>query len=639
MYPWDSELPAEGPTCEWPEKGDDAEPHGFETDGDLGTSARRALVFRTMDIRHLTLRLGEVVSPMRGLLRLDSGEHSGIDDWPPACGLVPPIDDHMDGHMDGVEQDHMQHIFAFDPDYFNAEACFQGLGTTSLDPSTAIIHDAVSEPSVGMQQHIRSSTPLRMPAQSQWHDKADNLSINPGLRGRSETSRLPPQRTLPRRRSRYFRANHHPETAPIAIPRYPHSDNTALNPMERWQDSPPEAEAASLAAIADALKDALPSTGSSSNGRTSQRVNKRRGAYSTSGGTSASSISTGSSRSTTSYRAHSRASQRGRIAKNGGPRGRRGCTNPDLDRRPFQCTFCCDSFRTKYDWSRHETSLHLSLEKWVCTPHGGSVISQVTGRNHCAYCNMLDPAPEHLETHSHNLCHASNETHVFSRKDHLVQHLRLVHRLDTLPLINDWKIEAPPMISRCGFCNLTLHTWRQRADHLSGHFNDGKTMDDWQGGHGFEPSIQAQVMNALPPYALGAERRSFVPFSATCSDSRDHIMQMQKFYEDRQSGEGESQEYQHLRLEASRTDHLPPRADVGGEATLVSHSSMTWITRGMARFAQRQMRLGIIPTDAMFQDEARRLIYGSEDGWEQTIADNEVWLASFRSEIIERDAP
>lgn len=35
-----------------------------------------------------------------------------------------------------------------------------------------------------------------------------------------------------------------------------------------------------------------------------------------------------------------------------------------LDEGPrlFQCTFCTDRFKSKYDWSRHEKSLHLSLE-------------------------------------------------------------------------------------------------------------------------------------------------------------------------------------------------------------------------------------------------------------------------------------
>lgn len=32
--------------------------------------------------------------------------------------------------------------------------------------------------------------------------------------------------------------------------------------------------------------------------------------------------------------------------------------------RPYQCTFCTDRFKTKYDWQRHEKTFHLSLERW-----------------------------------------------------------------------------------------------------------------------------------------------------------------------------------------------------------------------------------------------------------------------------------
>ena len=32
--------------------------------------------------------------------------------------------------------------------------------------------------------------------------------------------------------------------------------------------------------------------------------------------------------------------------------------------RKYQCTFCTDTFKTKYDWQRHEASIHLSLEQW-----------------------------------------------------------------------------------------------------------------------------------------------------------------------------------------------------------------------------------------------------------------------------------
>lgn len=559
-------------------------------------------------------------------------EPPAFDHLPPTGNPVSLINSYMGDTMSGC----MKEVSTFCHGIFNIENLNSSIGGSSLmTPSTANARASVVHASDFEQGHRSPSIPHEVAQSPQYHTTGDPKAGS-NMRTVPETSAQPSQGSLPRRRSRYFRADHHQGSAPIAVPRFPINDDQALSPMQRWQDSPPEVEAASLAAIADALKNTLPSLGSSSgSSRNRYKANRRQAAYSTSGGTSISSISTGSSRSTTPNRGHRTRSRRTYVAKSAASRGRHGLSGANEERRLFQCTFCCDSFRTKYDWARHETSLHLSLEKWVCSPHGGAVISQATGRRHCAYCNMLDPTSEHLEAHGHSVCHSSGGTHEFSRKDHLVQHLRLVHRLNTLPIINDWKVEAAPMMSRCGFCNMKMHTWKQRADHLSTHFNEGKTMDDWQGGHGFEPAIEAQVMNALPPYTLGTERKSFVPFSATSSVSRDQVMQMQKFYEDRQSGEEDI--YQPPSLESFATHQLPTQTEVAIESPLVSHTSMTWITRGMAQFARRQMRLGILPTDAMFQDEARRLIYGSEDGWEQTIADNEEWLANFRAEIIENN--
>jgi hypothetical protein len=116
--------------------------------------------------------------------------------------------------------------------------------------------------------------------------------------------------------------------------------------------------------------------------------------------------------------------------------------------RIFCCTFCCDKFKNKFDWMRHEKSLHLHLESWVCAPLGGSVVLPSTGCAHCAYCNQLDPTLEHLENHNHGQC--QQQTRSFRRKDHLLQHIRLFHRLETSPLIDDWKHVITEGPSRCG---------------------------------------------------------------------------------------------------------------------------------------------------------------------------------------------
>jgi uncharacterized C2H2 Zn-finger protein len=95
--------------------------------------------------------------------------------------------------------------------------------------------------------------------------------------------------------------------------------------------------------------------------------------------------------------------------------------------RLFQCTFCTDRFNTKYDWARHEKSLHLSLEKWICAPLGDTIIDKTTGKRKCVYCDALEPSEEHLATHNHKACEEKGlDSRTFYRKDHLRQHLRLM---------------------------------------------------------------------------------------------------------------------------------------------------------------------------------------------------------------------
>ncbi|QGI68658.1 hypothetical protein CEK26_012617 [Fusarium fujikuroi] len=114
------------------------------------------------------------------------------------------------------------------------------------------------------------------------------------------------------------------------------------------------------------------------------------------------------------------------------------------------------------------------------------------------------------------------------RKDNLIQHLRGFHQLDTLPILDDWRIPPPPISSRCGFCDQHLTSWQDRADHLAQHFRHGKTMADWKGDHDFEPLIAAQVRNALPPYLLANEALTMVPFSATDPTVPDHFAQIEE---------------------------------------------------------------------------------------------------------------
>lgn len=147
-------------------------------------------------------------------------------------------------------------------------------------------------------------------------------------------------------------------------------------------------------------------------------------------------------------------------------------------------------------------------------------------------------------------------------------------------------------------------------------------MDDWKGGHDFEPEIAAQVTNAIPPYFIASESKTYAPFSAKNPNPThaEHLKQINQAAE--QSFEAWS--------------GSEPSPESGAPAiSLHDKAFPELLAFHLGRFAQHQTRLGVPLTDKMFQDEARRLQYGNVDPLDDTIADNEEWLSLFRSQHLE----
>ncbi|KAI8304979.1 hypothetical protein K4K61_005726 [Colletotrichum sp. SAR11_59] len=108
------------------------------------------------------------------------------------------------------------------------------------------------------------------------------------------------------------------------------------------------------------------------------------------------------------------------------------------------------------------------------------------------------------------------EDRTFYRKDHLRQHLKLVHGSNQMTrLMDKWKVVKNNISSACGFCGAKLETWAERGDHLADHFKNGSTMTDWQGDWGFEPAVMEMLDNAMPPYLIRFESFSALPFTAS----------------------------------------------------------------------------------------------------------------------------
>lgn len=160
-----------------------------------------------------------------------------------------------------------------------------------------------------------------------------------------------------------------------------------------------------------------------------------------------------------------------------------------------------ETFRTKHDWQRHEKSLHLSLERWVCCPKSPRALNSETNQVCCVFCGVVDPDNSHIESHNYTSCQERHlDERTFYRKDHLRQHLRLVHSTKYQNWSMDsWKVPTPDIRSRCGFCGVLLNTWPVRVDHLAEHFKQGSDMKNWKGDWGFDGAILSIVENAIPP--------------------------------------------------------------------------------------------------------------------------------------------
>lgn len=432
-------------------------------------------------------------------------------------------------------------------------------------------------------------------------------------------------RGLPRRRSRYLTRNS-AAAGPVVIP-----NASSFDPMERWRNSPPEEEPALIPNIIDALKTTPePAKPNGSRGNNAFR-DYRRAVSTTSGESSASSRDSQQS---------GRSSSSGRGRLRAGKNTRKKQSNTNVLRR-YCCTFCCDRFKSKYDWARHEKSLHVTLEAWCCAPFGTTIPSNALGETLCAFCGITNPTQTHIETHEPTACEASSPPKTrrsFRRKDHLVQHLRRAHNIpatSTPPDLESWKIGHSSIPSRCGFCNKSLSTWAERTEHLAEHFRHGQTMSSWTGEHDFPPSFTALVANALPPYLIASESHSCIPFSATNRDVQDHFAQISSRAVVHAVDQAEAEASTIAAPQTSRETlplPLPLRAIAPGVAPEQLSSFTQVLTLHLSRFAREQIQVrgGEVPSDEVFQQEARRVLYDSEDSWNQTIADNPEWMVAFR---------
>lgn len=281
-----------------------------------------------------------------------------------------------------------------------------------------------------------------------------------------------------------------------------------MSPLERWKNSPPDQEPASASAIQNALfsgqvgeytgdsdsaqMDRPPSSASGDSSFFRQPI--RRDA--TSSNSASSTQSFYHSDDSALFSLSNQNSLRGDTTDSGIASAARP-TAAKPRSHAFQCTFCLQSFKKKYDWVRHERSIHLpGLDSWICSvplpANQSHLVWRVNhGQPECVFCGQNSPTDEHMQSHEFQACaERPLAERAFTRKDHLWQHLHKFHRCRKW---DGWKPDLhllqhrqDRLCSQCGFCQLKMESWEERVQHLAAHFRRGATMAEWEGGCGIK---------------------------------------------------------------------------------------------------------------------------------------------------------
>jgi hypothetical protein len=154
-------------------------------------------------------------------------------------------------------------------------------------------------------------------------------------------------------------------------------------------------------------------------------------------------------------------------------------------RSRFYCTFCQKRFQSRADWMRHEQTMHMPEELWICCPRTGQFPSR------CPFCEKTDPSPSHLADHNYLSCQEKPlSERTFNRKDYFLQHASQEHKISLeqkparlVELLEAWRHPMPlargHQALHCGFCGLTFPTYQDRSEHVAGHFMAGLDMMSW----------------------------------------------------------------------------------------------------------------------------------------------------------------
>lgn len=159
-------------------------------------------------------------------------------------------------------------------------------------------------------------------------------------------------------------------------------------------------------------------------------------------------------------------------------------------------------------------------------------------------------------------------------------------------------MKATRINCRCGFCEQRFQDWNERNEHLADHFRCGAKMKDWTGCRGLDPVVALHVRNAIPPYLIANESNNFEPFSAS-NKCRNNLV-------------------------------AGPDPDLPGRPPPRQATRFEDLTAQLAQYVREAIADGLTVTDETVRRQARLFMFGDDDAWNQTPADNKEWLRLFK---------
>jgi hypothetical protein len=158
----------------------------------------------------------------------------------------------------------------------------------------------------------------------------------------------------------------------------------------------------------------------------------------------------------------------------------------NCQKRPYGCTFtnCTETFYSKFDWKRHETSQHYQHEAWICN-------EKING----ALCSKMFFSADTARSHFANVHKITDDIAIERKLD--AQHLGANNQSQF------W----------CGFCEKILNleqtgenAWAERFNHIGDHFEgrngprlqimNWKAVDrDGEGVHPIVPSVPTKTQS------------------------------------------------------------------------------------------------------------------------------------------------